>query len=239
MLLAWTGGLSRLKPDAGQLDTWIGTGEKDFSLLWSGVASTATSADFHAAVDGAGPTVSIYSITREDGSQTRIGGCTVADWGANAGAGVPDNPVDQSIFEFDDTAIIFNLDTTGIQTIRATSYTDAIYAHENYFATFGSGATIFGGFGTLGTCNDTLNAACDGYGNAGFTYGDDQGQIVYAGDTGGNNGSTGIDFRAWSVNSLEVFTVQDAVGVPAPASLLWLLGGLVLIARRRPATPAR
>jgi hypothetical protein len=57
-----TGGLLLTPEDADQFAFWLGVGDQDFTNIWSGTAGVSTAASFHAAVDGAGPTFSIFGI---------------------------------------------------------------------------------------------------------------------------------------------------------------------------------
>lgn len=226
-----TGGSLLTAGDGDQFETWLGIGDQDFSLAWSGDAGVATAASFHAAVDGIGPTISIYSVTTYEGDNVRIGGYTAADWGSNYGS---TSTVMEDYFVRDETAFLFNLDWYEKLDLKdlLTVPDGAIYARDDHFSTFGRGFTLFGGYGTLATCDgSTSNPGCTGYGKAGFTYGDDQGQLVYENDTGSvngikENGDPGTDFRLWSVNSLEVFTFSTA-SVPEPSALIILLFGLM------------
>ena len=77
-----TGGSLLSNSDANRIETWLGSGDLDFTNIWSG-SRGATASSWHAAVDNAGPTVSIYDVTYMN-QRYLIGGYTDASWsGAN------------------------------------------------------------------------------------------------------------------------------------------------------------
>jgi hypothetical protein len=128
---------------ADQLETWLGVGDQTFTNRYVGVTGDPV-AGFHAAVDGVGPTISIFDVTDPaTGSTAKIGGYTVVDWGSAAG------------YQRDDTAFLFNLSSgekqnSGEASIvrNASNYTTL--TSEDYFPTFGLGHDRFGGRFSLG-----------------------------------------------------------------------------------------
>lgn len=203
-----TGGA--LLDDAGatQLETWLGFGDLDFTSVWYG-ATGATAASFHAAADAAGPTISIYDMTLNNGDRVKIGGYTTASWAGNT-------------YKFDAAAFIFNL-TTGEMQQQINGYYYgfySIYAGVSYFPTFGGGHDIYGGGGTLGGGAYTYS----------WTYDHTQGQIGYAGDTGAYAGDSGYSYYGHTVNALDVYTFAAAAPptatIPLPATGLMLFGAL-------------
>ncbi|EBA16351.1 hypothetical protein RSK20926_21539 [Roseobacter sp. SK209-2-6] len=204
--------------EADQFETWLGLGDQDFTNIWTGTAGVSTAASFHAAVDGQGPTISIFDITMGDGSNARIGGYTALDWGGS------------STYYNDPTAFLFNLTTGERQTTQHNL--SSIYVHPNYFPTFGGGHDIVAGFGVLGTYNgNNSHPNHDGYSYS-YTYDVGQGQISVAGDSGGGSGNSGNHYSHWSINTLEVYTFATAspiAPVPLPAGFPLLAGGLALL----------
>jgi hypothetical protein len=153
---------------ADQLETWLGSGDLDFTNIFTGVA---TGSQFHSAADNAGPTFSIYGITKEPGQQMRVGGYTQISWNtANAPADV--------------TAFLFNLDTLEAQFSQRLPQNAINMPAPNYFPAFGGGHDLFGGFGTLGTCNGVglgdFASTCSGY-SRNHSYDINQGQITVTG----------------------------------------------------------
>ncbi|KAB2542817.1 hypothetical protein AL035_05565 [Salipiger aestuarii] len=216
---------------SAQLQDWIGLGDQGFTRIWQGEAGVATAAGFHAAVDGAGPTVSIFRITLHDGSASLIGGHSTIDWGTASG------------FHADPDAFVFNLTATEIQRPHSgVTGAQAIYVDPAYFPTFGGGHDLIGGIGTLGVAVRGSNVQQDGYSYA-YSYDPGQGQIALVGDSGSGWGNSGYGYDAWSVDALEVYSYMpritdptpDATPVPLPAALPLLAGAvLAAAALRRP-----
>lgn len=199
---------------ADQLETWLGIGDQDFTNMWTGTPGVSTATDFHAAVDGVGPTFSISGITLGDETTAQIGGYTSLDWGGATG------------YQFDSTAFIFNLDTGEAQFAQPLPQY-AIYRSSSYFSTFGGGHDIWAGYVVLGMCGNATSTSthCDGYSYS-HSYDRAQGQITIAGDSGLNSGNSGWFRDHWVINSLEVFTHADAANVPEPGTLVLLGMGL-------------
>lgn len=198
---------------ADQLETWLGVGAQDFTNIWIGTAGVSTASEFHTAVDGQGPTFSIFGITLGNGSTARIGGYTSLDWGGSAG------------YQYDSSAFLFNLESLEAQFIQYYPQ-HAIYRTSNYFSTFGGGHDLFAGYSVLGTYNGYNSQHSDGY-SFSYSYDRSQGQITVAGDSGYGQGNSGTPHHHWQINSMEVYTHADAASVPEPGTFALLGLGLV------------
>ena len=114
-----------------QLQDWLGGGAFTLHNIYT-KASGDTSTDFHAAVDGAGPTFSLMKVT--DGTITRvIGGYNPQSWSSIGGYNSSSVP---GLY----TAFIFNLTDTQIWRQTATHQT---YNNSSYGPTFGGGHDIY------------------------------------------------------------------------------------------------
>ncbi|NOZ65362.1 MAG: hypothetical protein GXP00_02505 [Alphaproteobacteria bacterium] len=170
-------------PGPTLLEGWLAQGDLDWTSIWYGVKGD-TSASWHAAVDGAGPTVTIYDIVRADGSHSLIGGYTALDWG---GAFAWLN---------DPNSFIFNLTSPEIQYSQAGREWTSIFRNPNYFATFGIGFDLYAGASTLVGGSTTTGSFAA---HSGYTYSDgydrSQGQVSVAGDSGLFGGNSGIGYN--------------------------------------------
>ncbi|TXH00509.1 MAG: PEP-CTERM sorting domain-containing protein [Rhodocyclaceae bacterium] len=192
-----TGGGLLSNSAADQLENWLGSGDLNFTNIWSGTVG-ASSISWHASVDNAGPTLSIYDISVGT-SRYLIGGYTDNNWYRSGSPG----------YQADNDAFIFNL-TTGIVKRNSESLSStaqyAIYAAPGHFATFGGGHDIYGGENILG-------APLNGWAFPGFSYGPYlAGNII--------NGDPSVPF--FTVNSLETYTFAPAPqsqDLPAPTPL--------------------
>ena len=208
---------STLLDDVGatQLENWLGQGDLDWTSIWYGEEG-ASSTSWHSAVDGVGPTVSIYQATNYLGEQILVGGFTTMDW---SGSG----------YKADNSAFLFNL-TTGEHQAVAFNNLHSIYTNISYFATFGGGHDLHGGNNTLGNTDYTYS----------YSYDQSQGRIDIEGDTGSGSGSTGAPTASFNVQALETFTFTASLGgeessssVPLPASAALLGLGLLGFVRRK------
>ena len=210
-----TGGNLLSGADGDQLETWLSVGNQDFTNIWIGIGGVSTADQFHAAVDDAGPTISIYSVTSPNGAVARVGGYTTTSW-----------DVSGSALQADDDAFIFNLDAGEIQRLEP-KYVGSFFATERrsyWFSVFGP--DLRGGSGILGV---NAGAYSDVYDRS-------QGLITQDGDTGYGIGSIET-VHGLVVHSLEVYTFAPST-VPIP-SAVWLFGsgliGLIGLARRKKA----
>jgi hypothetical protein len=209
-----TGGTYLDAGGASQMQHWLGTGDLDFTNIWSGSADPATaSADWHAAVDGAGPTVSIYEARIHDGTTAYIGGYTANSWGVTGYANDP-------------TAFIFNLTTLERQLQDDPTSYCSVYADESWkLASFG--------------CGHDLTAGQGGY-TYSTSYDTSQGQISIADDSGTGAGSSGIQYNHITMTGLQTYTFNTAdaaapTAVHEPSVIALFTAGLFGLgfARRR------
>jgi hypothetical protein len=205
--------------EARQLEDWLGVGPQDFTRIWTGVAGVARSAEFHAAADGVGPTVSVFHILLADGSDALIGGYTAQDWGGNG-------------YMTDAAAFLFDL-TTSERQLAKTHPEYAIWSDPRSFPTFGAGPDLVAGEDILGQCGTALTVECDGRSYS-YSFEPDQGQIAVPGDQGTADGNSGLSYASWSVQSLDVYSFAPMAAVPLPGGMPLMAGGIAaLVALRR------
>ena len=124
---------------ATNIETWLGQGDLDWKSIWYG-SSGATSTSWHEAVDGVGPTVSIYDVSY-NGNNYLVGGYTDLDWGGNSfktGGG---------------NSFIFDLLGNSMFEFQQATGGQEIFGHNTHFATFSDGHDLYGGIDVLGENN--------------------------------------------------------------------------------------
>jgi hypothetical protein len=210
-----------------QLETWLGQGDLDFTAIYTKADGDNATTDFHAAVDGQGPTFFLMTISGHGLDTQVIGGYNPLSWGVSAGYDLSPNDAER-------TSFIFNL-------------TDSIVQRQN-LTTDGGAA---GSNGQYGAYNNGLNGPTFGGGNdisvdnslstgraINFSYGGTTGGAEIVSGSPNNGGST-FNF---DIGELEVYTfapaadtgsgsaVPDAAGT---AGLIVLsLAGLMALRRR-------
>lgn len=192
-----TGGNLLTNDYADQLEIWLGSGDQDFNNVWSGdTGATATS--WHTAVDGIGPTISIYDITY-DGTNYLIGGFTERDWG------------EYYSYKAGTNEFIFNL-TSNVKEDLGTYPQYATYSNPSYFATFGGGHDIFGGINEIG---ERL-----GYAYQGYSYGNAFNSNIVIG------GSNFTNFTVNRLETYTFANAQSVESVPEPLTILGSLAAI-------------
>jgi hypothetical protein len=202
---------SILLDDAGatQLENWYGQGDLDWDSIWYGTTG-ATSASWHAAVDGLTETFSIYNVTY-DNSTYLIGGYNSGDWAS---------PGYQHGLS---TNFIFNL-TNNIMHDTTHGYWGlgqfATYSDASSFAVFGGAYDMSGGWNAIG--------ANFGSSRSFGTY-----NGVYGASAKGNIVDFGLYDVSYRVNALETFTVAPSKSVPEPSTLAIFALGMIGLASSR------
>lgn len=222
-----------------QLESWLGQGNLDFTNVFTKTTGN-TAADFHAAVDGKGATFTLAKIsgywdritgTPIQGTQI-IGGYNPQSWDASL------NSYRFSLTDAERTGFIYNLTSSVLQRqnlIGQGAINSGAYQTDNepiYGPTFGGGWDIL----ISGDLKDGI-AANLSYG--GTSWADE----IVSGPTNYNNGSNNnggnLNYYAFGVDELEVYTValaQNSNQVPDSTSTLGLLGiamvGLAVVRRR-------
>lgn len=211
-------GGSALLDTAGvaSLDGWLGKGDFVLTKIFT-KADGSTPYDFHKAVDGKGPTISVFTATYWYGGSAIVGGYNPFSW----------DSTDTYRTTSDRSAFIFNLtDHSVFRQVDGVYGDTQTYNGKNYGPTFGQGHDL-----VVDTTGGLLG---EGYSYL-FSYTGkyDRGYSIVNGCAYGSGGC--IHF---SVGLLEVFTVT---AVPEPETYALFLAGLGVlggIARSRKARAA-
>jgi len=133
-----TGGHLLNNTGATQLEGWLGQGDLDWTSIWFGNAGSSASS-WHSAVNGAGPTFSIFKEVNPFTQAVQFyGGYTEADWGAGS--------------TLDPAAFLFNLTTNRKLAFNGSSGNN-IQIGASLFPMFGpqfGRSDLLGGISTLG-----------------------------------------------------------------------------------------
>ena len=194
--------------DLLQLGVWLGNGEIDLTNIFT-KTGTQNATDWHAAVNGKGPTFTLIEATYNN-SAFIFGGYNAYSWNSSSSY----NNVDYAV----DNSFLFSL--TNDVKLGHSRFIYSTYNNQNYGATFGGGHDLY--------VNGSLTG---GYSNLGHSYGDttkygqNSNRIILAGS-----------YNGWVIQKYETFTVSQATphsDVPEPSTLAILgLGLMGLVSRR-------
>jgi hypothetical protein len=203
--------------DANQLEAWLGQGSITLTNIFTKTpGDLKTSANFHVAADGQGPTFSLIRVASSPGVVTQlIGGYNPQSWSRYFNANGIDN-YNVTLSDSLRTAFIFNLTTTEKQNQKLSSqpYSNGVdygkyqsFNQTEYGPTFGFGNDIY------------TNQGLDG----GFTR-----NLSYGTDYLTNNILSGTDSftQNLSYSGVEVFLIRQS-NIPEPGTLSLMLLGLV------------
>jgi len=122
--------------DMDQLEQWVGTGPKTFTLLFSATRDGCDAATFHQKCDNQGPTVTVLYNDQD----SVYGGYTGQSW------------VKTSKYINDPTAFLYQLKFSGTEQrtkFPVTGSQHAIRPHSSYGPTFGGGHNLHTFSGTI------------------------------------------------------------------------------------------
>ena len=134
----------RLTPTfKSQLEQWIGTGPKDFNLLYSISKDVCSGATFHQKCDKQGPTVTVLYNSQG----TVFGGYTAINW----------DTARHGIYDTDFNAFLFRLQYNG----KSAACKFPCIKHENAIRNDNTHGPIFGDGHDLWTFNGTIHKTGD------------------------------------------------------------------------------
>ena len=194
-----------------QLERWHGAGEFNLTRDYA-LESGHTAPDFHAAVDGMGPTFTLLQLTNTLGESYLVGGYNPQSWSSTDGWHVTERDADRTAFLFNMTepAVYRQVPSTYILPSQGSRQT---LNRAEHGPAFGAGHDLF--------VNDRLDTAFSYQ----LTYGDPLGEGRSIVDR-----SVGVQLA--QVDAMELFTLSP---VPEPAAAaLWAAGaGMAGVALRR------
>lgn len=200
-----------------QLERWLGAGDLILSSLYTRQPGD-DSVDFHAAVDGRGPSVTLLRVSDRGGNAWLVGGYNPQSWSPDDGWHITER-------DFRRTAFIFNYtDGAVYRQVPGSFQLPGQGAYQTFNAlaqgpTFGAGPDLL--------VNDRLDTALSWR----LSYGDPagEGQSIIDGSRGG---------QLFAIDALELYAVSP---IPEPGMAALLAGGLgslgglhlAVLARRR------
>ena len=205
--------------DESQLEAWLGQNNLVLTKVFT-KTDGSTGSDFHAAVDGKGPTFTIVQATNGLGTSALVGGYNPQSWRS------PSDLADQWNLSFTDaerTAFLFNLSSK-------TEYKQVlgdVNGYGGYYQTANDGyfGPIFGAGYDLSLPHDLTLGGLSVLNSYGANDGSNAGQSLIPG--------SGEAANFLSYGKMEVFTVS---AVPEPVSYVMFglgLGVLGLVRRRQ------
>lgn len=208
--IAHAGAVDLDKSDMSLLTSWLGGGQFQMRQIYSKVESD-TAADFHAAVDGKGRTITLMSATGADGRTWLIGGYNPQSWDSLGGFHLtPEN--DRR------TAFLFNLTSDRIyRQTPVTHILDTVGSYQSYNdADFGP----------------TFGLGHDLYVSANLTNGSSLLYSYVEPDGTGVNQSILDGSYTGSQITIGALVVYTIAAVPEPEQYAMLGGGLLLLGWR-------
>jgi hypothetical protein len=197
-------GGSQLLDDSrhAQLERWKGAGEFNLTKVYT-LQPGDTSPDFHAAVDGKGPTFTLLQVTNAGGDNYLVGGYNPQSWSSTEGWHVTERDTERTAFLFNmtDPAVYRQVPATYILPSQGSRQTLNL---AGYGPAFGAGHDLF--------VNDRLDT--------GFSY-----QLTYGdpADEGKSIIDRSVGIELVDVNAMELFVLSP---VPEPATVALLAAGL-------------
>lgn len=196
----------------GQLERWLGAGRLDLQNLYTRRAGD-DSLDFHAAVDGRGPTFTLLEVSNPAGERWVIGGYNPQSWSSTDGWHVTERSWQRTafLFNYTDPRVWRQVPPSDILPTRGARQT---FNQSDHGPTFGAGPDLL--------VNDRLDTGLSWQ----VTYGlaESEGRSIIDLSTGG---------QLFQVDAMEMYSVSL---VPEPATSAMLASGLGVLgwaARRR------
>ena len=188
-----------------QLERWLGAGDQIFENLYTRQPGD-TSLDFHAAVDGRGPTFTLMRVSDPPGNSYLIGGYNPQSWEFDTGWNITERDFQRTAFLFNYTApAVYRQLLTEFELPSQGSF--QTYNAANQGPSFGAGPDLF--------VNDRLDTALSWR----LSYGDPsgEGRSIIDQSTGG---------RLFDIDAMELYAVSP---IPEPAQAAMLAAGLGLV----------